>query len=66
MFNVTGVLAVAAAFVAEVPLELAELLLPHAARDRAPSPTAPARSASRRVIMLSVISLSSIGYCILK
>jgi hypothetical protein len=66
MFNVTGVLVFAAALVAEVPLELAELLLPHAASDRAPSPSAPARRASRRVMLLSFISLSSIGYCVLK
>jgi hypothetical protein len=58
MFNVTGLFVVATA--GPLALELAELLLPQAASERAPMPRAPALSASRRVIMLSVMSLSSV------
>src|SRR5579859_5748698 len=57
MFRVTGALLLAA--VVADPLEL---LLPQAASESAPTPSAPARRASRRVIMLSVIRLSSSIY----
>src|SRR5579859_4371334 len=53
MFSVTGLLEFEAA--ALPVLELLGLLLPHAARPRAPTPIAPTRSASRLVIKLSVI-----------
>jgi hypothetical protein len=66
MLSVTGVLVFATVFAPALAVELEELLLPHAARDRPPSPSAPARSASRRVIMPSVISLSSFIYCVVK